>query len=209
VANVTPTQTSYAVLGLLAVKPWTTYELARQSERSLRFFFPRAERAVYLEAKRLVVLGWAQSKKESTGRRTSTVYRITAAGRRALRTWLAAPSTPTQLGSEPMMKLFYIDQAPEQMRAVIESIRTDAAEVLTQLGAQASTDSAFPERMPTNVLSMRLVTDVHAALVEWSEWASGAAAVLESGDAKAIEAQTREALRAIAATVPAPTQGAP
>src|SRR3954468_20888602 len=99
-AEIKATQTSYAVLGLLAVKPWTTYELARQSERSLHFFFPRAERAVYLEAKRLVVLGWAQSKKELTGRRTSTVYRITAAGRRALRRWLEAPSAPTQLESE-------------------------------------------------------------------------------------------------------------
>jgi DNA-binding PadR family transcriptional regulator len=195
------------VLGLLAVKPWTTYELARQSERSLRFFFARAERAVYLEAKRLVVLGWAQSTKESTGRRTSTVYRITAAGRRALRAWLKAESAPTRLESEPMMKLFYIDQAPEQIHAVIESIRSDAAEALAQLGAQASAASAFPERMPTNVLSMRLVTDVHAALLEWSRWASGAAAVLESSDAEAIEAQTREALRTIAAATPSASHG--
>ena len=70
-----PTHTSYAVLGLLAVRSWTTYELARQSERSLRWFFPRAERAVYQEAKRLVALGWARANKTSTGRRTSTRWR--------------------------------------------------------------------------------------------------------------------------------------
>lgn len=195
--EVAPTQTSYAVLGLLAIKPWTTYELARQSERSLGFFFPRAERAVYLEAKRLVALGWAQSKKESTGRRASTVYRITAAGRRALRAWLQAPSAPTQLQSEPALKLFYVDQARDQLGALVEAIRSDAAAALAQLGTQAAGASAFPERMPTNVLSMRLVTDVHAALHDWSEWAAAAVTVLESGDEEAIAAQTQAALAAI------------
>lgn len=195
-----PTQTSYAVLGLLAVKPWTTYELARQSERSLRFFFPRAERAVYLEAKRLVTLGWAQSKKESTGRRTSTVYRITAAGRRALRAWLEMPSASTQVQSESALKLFFVDQDRAQMGVLVDAIRDDAAAALAQLGAQAEVASAFPERMPTNVLSMRLVADVHAALLKWSDWAADAVAVLESGDESAIATQTRDTLAEIAAT---------
>src|SRR4051812_7127597 len=138
-AEATPTQTSYAVLGLLAVKPWTTYELARQSERSLRFFFPRAERAVYLEAKRLVALGWAQSKKESTGRRARTVYRITAAGRRALREWLGQPSVPTRVESEAALKMFIADRANKtELRALVDGIRTDAETALAELGAQAA-----------------------------------------------------------------------
>ena len=47
--------TSFALLGLLALRPWTTYELANQTKRSLRFFFPRAERPLYAEAKRLTL----------------------------------------------------------------------------------------------------------------------------------------------------------
>ena len=69
--------TSYALLGLLSLQPWTTYELARQSERSLRWFFPRAERGVYQEAKRLVDLGWATSTATWAGRRKGTTYEIT------------------------------------------------------------------------------------------------------------------------------------
>ena len=48
------TTTSYAVLGLLALRPWTTYELAKQVQRSLDWFWPRAERKLYDEPKRLV-----------------------------------------------------------------------------------------------------------------------------------------------------------
>ena len=53
--------TSHALLGLLAIQPWSTYELAKQVERSLGWFWPRAERKVYDEAKRLVRNGHARS----------------------------------------------------------------------------------------------------------------------------------------------------
>jgi DNA-binding PadR family transcriptional regulator len=194
-----PTQTSYAVLGLLAIKPWTTYELAKQSERSLRFFFPRAERAVYTEAKRLVDRGWAQSRKEATGLRASTVYRITAAGRRALRQWLGEPSSPTRLESEAALKMFVADlDHPAELRSLVDGIRADAVAALEILGAQASAEQLFPERMPTNILSMRLVADVQAALLTWSDWAADAVAVLESGDDEAIDRQTRDTLHHVA-----------
>ena len=48
-----PTTTSYAVLGLLSVRSWTTYELAKQVQRSLNWFWPRAERKLYDEPKQL------------------------------------------------------------------------------------------------------------------------------------------------------------
>src|SRR5688572_5469801 len=51
------TTTSYAILGLLSVRRWTTYELAKQVQRSLNWFWPRAERKLYDEPKRLVADG--------------------------------------------------------------------------------------------------------------------------------------------------------
>lgn len=197
-AEIKATQTSYAVLGLLSLQPWTTYELARQSERSLRWFFPRAERAVYLEAKRLVSLGWATSAKTATGRRESTVYTITGAGRRALHDWLGEPSAPTQLESEGAIKLFFADQGDtEHLRATVDLLAEQAGEALDQLATMAASASAFPDRMRTNVLSMRLVSDVHQALADWADWAAGAVDVLDAGDPSAVERQTRESLRVI------------
>jgi len=48
------TTTSYAILGLLAIQPWSTYELAQLMKRSMHFFWPRAESNLYAEPKRLV-----------------------------------------------------------------------------------------------------------------------------------------------------------
>src|SRR5689334_22534988 len=88
------TTTSYAVLGLLSVRPWTTYELAKQVQRSLNWFWPRAERKLYDEPKRLVDQGLATAKRERTGQRPRTLYDITAAGRAALAAWLSEPPAP-------------------------------------------------------------------------------------------------------------------
>src|SRR3954463_15746262 len=101
-ATTTPptSTTAQAVLGLLALQPWTTYELAKQVQRSLGWFWPRAERKLYDEPKRLVAAGLATSEKEMIGARPRTVYSITDAGRTALREWLDEPAVPPTLEFE-------------------------------------------------------------------------------------------------------------
>ena len=74
------TTTSHALLGLLNVKPWTTYELAKQVQRSLGWFWPRAERKLYDEPKQLVAAGLATASEQRTGKRPRTVYAITGEG---------------------------------------------------------------------------------------------------------------------------------
>jgi DNA-binding PadR family transcriptional regulator len=86
----TLTTTSYAILGHLAMQPWTMYDLAAQMRRNVHYFFPRAESQVYAEPKRLVELGLATAVSEATGKRTRTVYAITDAGRAELKRWLAS-----------------------------------------------------------------------------------------------------------------------
>src|SRR5680860_420577 len=75
------TTTSYAILGLLAIKPWTTYDLIQQVDRSLRRIWPRAQSKLYEEPKKLVALGFARASEEQVGKRRRTRYTITARGR--------------------------------------------------------------------------------------------------------------------------------
>ena len=76
--------TSYAVLGLLALRPWSTYELAQQVSKSLSSWWPRTERQLYEQPKILVDHGLATATTEMVGRRPRTLYDITPAGRVAL-----------------------------------------------------------------------------------------------------------------------------
>ena len=84
--------TSYAVLGLLSVKPWSSYELTQQMDRSLGRFWPRAVSKLYEEPKKLVDHGLARASAERNGQRSRTVYAITERGRQelgGLKTWYA------------------------------------------------------------------------------------------------------------------------
>ena len=91
-----PTTSTYALLGLLSLRPWSAYELAQQATRSLRYAHPRTESHLYEEAKRLLRLGWATTEVEHHGRRSRTIYEITDDGGRALQDWFATP--PRRLG---------------------------------------------------------------------------------------------------------------
>ena len=165
------------MLGLLAVRPWTTYELAKQMQRSVRWFWPRAERKLYEEPKRLAALGLATFETTTTGRRRSTVYQITTAGRRALRDWLrAGPGAPMQVEMEAMIRVFFADGAStEDLRATLAAVGDQASETLLELGVLAtstlSAEDDFPERRATNAIALELWVRLHETVSDWSTWA--------------------------------------
>jgi DNA-binding PadR family transcriptional regulator len=109
-ATLTTSPATYGLLGLLASRSWTGYELTQQVRRSLRFVWPVSEGHLYREQKRLVELGWATVSDEPAGRRTRKRYAITSDGRAALVAWLATEPEEPHLQIEGLLRTFYADQ---------------------------------------------------------------------------------------------------
>ena len=171
-----PTPTSHAILGLLALRPWTTYELAKQVQRSLGWFWPRAERKLYDEPKRLVAAGLATATEQRTGKRPKTVYAITAAGRKALLRWLDDESAPPSLEMEAMVKVFFADAGTlEQLRATLASVASTAeariATLRSMIDESMSPPYEFEGRWPINAISLRFALDDEATKARWARWA--------------------------------------
>src|SRR5262245_48091971 len=130
--------TSFALLGLLSVRPWTTYELAHQAKRSLRFFYPRAERHLYSEIKRLADAGFARSDTSFTGKRRTTTSAITQAGRKALREWLRTQPAPPVLEAEVLVRSFFADSGRrEDLLAALDVAREQAVAAQLELASMA------------------------------------------------------------------------
>lgn len=170
------TTTSQAILGLLSLRSWSTYELAKQAQRSLDWFWPRAERKLYEEPKRLVAVGLARAEPEMTGARPRTVYSVTRQGRAALRRWLGEPPAPPTLEFEGMVKVFFADGGSlDQLRATLTSIAETAEQRLEDLGEKVeqnrSGEVAFPERLHLNGLGLRFHLDHERLIAEWARWA--------------------------------------
>jgi PadR family transcriptional regulator AphA len=171
------TSTSFVLLGLLGVRSWTAYELAKQMERAVHYFWPRAERKLYDEAKNLVAHGLATARKDSVGRRPRTVYAISAKGRRALRRWLARDNAPHALEFEAVAKIFFADQGTKQeLLANVRSVHDEAGTYLEHLDHLAhetvgTSGGPFPERAHINVLTFTFGWAFANALLRWSKWA--------------------------------------
>ena len=171
------TTTSYAILGLLALKPWTTYELAQQMQRALGQFWPRAESKLYEEPKKLVAHGFARSSSEMVGRRPRTVYSITAKGRRALSAWVPTPGVGPVVEFEQLVKVFFAEHGTKQdLLATIASARAWSDQRFTQ-SMGISQDylegkGPFPERLPWLLLCGQFLTDFVLMVERWSEWAT-------------------------------------
>ena len=171
------TTTSYAILGLLAVRQWSTYELARQMDRALGWFWPRARSKLYEEPKKLVALGMATATEEPVGRRRRTVYSITAKGRRALAAWVRTPGEGPVLEFEALVKVFFAEHAT----------RTDLLHTLTRLRTWLEDRAVesqgipqeylegrgpYPERLPWLILAGRFLEEFDLAVERWLDWAT-------------------------------------
>ncbi|MDD7941440.1 PadR family transcriptional regulator [Actinomycetospora lutea] len=174
----TLTATSYAILGLLAVRPWTTHELVQQVDRSLRRIWPRARSKLYEEPKKLVAHGYARATDDSVGRRPRTRYTITAQGRRALAGWLSQPGDGPVLECEQLVKIHLADSGTKaDVLANLEAMRAwvleQNAENLETARAYLEHRGAFPERAGLNQLPGRFLTDFYVTVAQWVDWATG------------------------------------
>ena len=171
------TPTSFAILGLLAIRPWTTYELASQMDRTLNRFWPRARSKLYEEPKKLVASGLAEATVGAHGRRPRTVYSITPPGREALAAWLTSESADPVFESEHLLKVFYAENGTtEDLRATLDRLRAWAQE-LTSRNVKTGTsylagEGPYPERLATLVLTGRFLDDYLEMIDNWASWAT-------------------------------------
>ena len=172
------TTTSFAILGLLAVQPWSTYELTRQMDRSLGRLWPRAQSKLYEEPKKLVEHGLAESTTERVGKRPRTVYSITPDGRRALAEWLRSPGAGPVLEFEQLLKISFAEHGTKaDALATLAAARAWAEERneenLAAGRAYLEGRGPFQPRAAQNMLAGAFLTEFYRMVAEWAEWAAG------------------------------------
>ena len=113
----------YALLGLLARAPASGYDLIREMEEPVGFFWHARRSQIYPELARLEQTDLvAHEVVEQQDRPDKKVYRITEAGRAALAAWVTAPLRQPRDRDEFMLKIFSIWLAdPPQALALIRT----------------------------------------------------------------------------------------
>jgi DNA-binding PadR family transcriptional regulator len=122
----------HVLLGLLAERPSTGYDLARRLDSDLAPLWRAEISQIYPALDRMRRAGFARSRvlgPEKGPRRH--LYRITAAGRRELRRWLSAPAPAPRAKDEGLCRMAFLDTLTleERRRAVLQYDRQLAEEV--------------------------------------------------------------------------------
>jgi PadR family transcriptional regulator, regulatory protein AphA len=217
--------TTYGLLGLLAVRSWTGYELTKQIRRSLRFVWSASDGHLYREQRRLVEYGWASVEEEPAGRRTRKRYTITATGRTALAAWLETEPEEPHFQIEGVLRIFFGDQChPEALaraaqhtaetsRSMLQEMHGFAAEYLEAGGPLSMLEAGvsgpeddrrefhgrpmYVERLHTVALAIDVTSRLLATLEEFSRETAVEVASWPSTSDPSLTPATRRRLEAI------------
>jgi len=107
---------SYGLLGLLARRPLSGYDLAQQMKKRVGLMWSALPSQIYPELARLEKQGLVthQVVEQPDYRPDKKVYEITEAGRQALRQWVTQPTPPTAIRDEFVLKAYSIWLADPQ-----------------------------------------------------------------------------------------------
>ena len=169
----------YAILGLLARKPRTGYEISRAMAAPIGYMWTANHSQIYPELATLESNGLVRHRVvDGPGPRDTKRYSLTAQGRTALRRWVDSPLPEQPARSELMLRvrcLWLI--APDRARTFIGEVRERH---LDRLAAYRAEETAFEEEGPAVDDPGSPVFAAHATLawgisyeqhlVSWCDW---------------------------------------
>jgi DNA-binding PadR family transcriptional regulator len=164
---VAPTAVTWAVLGLVALKPRSGYDIKRLVDRTIRHFWAASYGQIYPELKRLEEVGWIAGDDAPRGGRARRLYRITDAGRGALREWLGGRETRVEMRDESLLRLFFSDTLPPEQGLGLLAARREGYRQM--LGYLRSLDDGTGPDPPFVDLVYRWGLDYCEWGIEWCD----------------------------------------
>ncbi|WP_035992245.1 PadR family transcriptional regulator [Leptolyngbya sp. KIOST-1] len=140
---------SHAILSALTDRPCSGYDLAKQFDGSVGFFWHASHQQIYRELTKLEqqALVTAEAVPQA-GKPDKKVYRVTEAGQATLRDWIAQPSKCTPTKDDLLVKLFVGYLVPTTtLRLTLEHERAQHVKALESYRAIERTYFADPEAM--------------------------------------------------------------
>ena len=172
--------TGKVILGMLAARPRSGYEIKQLVDSSARFFWAASYGQIYPELKRLEKQGLITGSDSANGARQRTTYKLTAAGRRTAREWIASPPEVFELRDEGLLELFFAGsiepgRAPEIARERAERAAASAAQLRAiEEQVEATGEQEGPENSPDagSMTVLRYGIEMNEWAAEWFERAA-------------------------------------
>jgi len=182
----------HGLLGLLANEPMTGYELNKEFNSSLGYFWSAKAQQIYRELDEMEQKGWLTSERVIQDEKPNKrVYSITPPGKAELLDWLLSPKNymknAVQQKSEILMRVFFGAIANENV--TLELLRTYREECLDNIKQMEMVKEELKQdesEYPSDVVKYWGLTVLSFEIMSKArlEWTEKAIAILEKAENK-------------------------
>ncbi|WP_158630014.1 PadR family transcriptional regulator [Cohnella sp. AR92] len=161
----------YAILGIIAHGPRSGYDIRKQFNASLRFFWSESYGQIYPMLKQIEREGYAEPV-ESNDSRRKKLYRITPEGQTVFRQWLSEPVNPINYRDELLLKIFVA--GPQDAKAILALLASEREELEKNVAVLKEQESQALQQYhnrvpPTWMLTLRYGIHSMEARLRWCE----------------------------------------
>jgi DNA-binding PadR family transcriptional regulator len=170
-----PVSLRHGLLGLLAERPASGYDLTQRFEKVVGPVWPAKHPQIYAELGRMATEGLIRI--ESEGPRGRKAYEITDAGLAEVRRWLVETNPEQALRFEPLLRSFFFWlMEPDELAAHLERESASyrkLADTYREYGAAKDRgDFGFSPQTQSLRVAVEAGARIYTALADWAQWAA-------------------------------------
>lgn len=168
-------KSKYAILGMLSIEPMSGYDIKKEIQESISYFWTESYGQIYPVLKSLVAEKLVtKTVEKGAGKPDRHVYSLTATGRKELRAWLAeSVSLPKAERSELLLKLFFGEEVEVSVNIRhIEQFREFQRGLLKKYEAvEKEIRTSYPDdpNLPYWLMTISYGQHVRQALLDWCD----------------------------------------
>jgi PadR family transcriptional regulator AphA len=160
----------FALLGALADRPRTGYELLRHFEQSLAYAWPASHSQIYPELARMLEDGLIAE--TETGPRNSRTYALSDAGLAEVRRWLRDTDPDRRVRNDAALRTFFLWLLePDEARAQLEREQAHSRKILEELETIRAAPRGSTRKERAFLLALEGGIRSTEARLEWLDWA--------------------------------------
>lgn len=112
----------YVILGLLAIRAMTVYEINKALQKSISLFYSASFGSIHSAIDRMILNGWILAEERIENGRNKKMYHLTPGGQEALQHWLQSEIEAEKVKDPALTRLFFMGMLPiDQRIALLES----------------------------------------------------------------------------------------
>jgi PadR family transcriptional regulator, regulatory protein AphA len=136
----------FVILGLLALRAMTVYEINKALERGVSLFYCASFGSINAAIGKMLEKGWVSGEEKVENGRNKRVFHLTSTGRKAFQNWLISDIEAEKVKDPGLTRLYFMGFAPIQERIrVLEAhieklcVTLDMLERIHQQSAETET----------------------------------------------------------------------